>query len=136
MLIEMANYTSWASPFAHAILERRPNIAEEIAGLLRTPTGTTLHGDAPAVVQSALTFVERKKFAPPPVMTALLDRVRVTPWKDTREMHLLLDTLVALGPAAAVARPLLKEMADRVGDRDYYFHKRIEEVRDKLRPPR
>jgi hypothetical protein len=134
-LIGLANYTSWASPFAHAILERRPNIAEEIAALLRTPTRNTLHGDAPAVVQSALTFVERKRFAPPPVMTALLDRIRVTPWKETREMHLLLDTLVALGSAAAEARPLLKEMAEKVGDRDYYFHKRIEEVREKLRPP-
>jgi hypothetical protein len=135
-LIAMADFGSWASPFALVILERRPNIAEEIAALLRTPPRNTLHGEAPAAVQSALTFIERKKFAPPPVMAALLDRIRAIPWQETREMHLLLDALVALGPAAVEARPLLKEMADRVGDRNYYFHKRIEEVRERLRPLR
>lgn len=134
-LVAMASRSTWASPFAQAILERRPHIAEEIAVLLRTPLSNSFRADPPAPLQAALDFVSMKKFAPPVVMAALLERLRTVSPRETRYMHSLLDTLAYLGPLAAEARPILKELADRVGERDYYFHKRIVDVREMLRLP-
>jgi hypothetical protein len=134
-LVAMASRSTWASPFAQTILEHRPHIAEEIAALLRTPVPNSLYAETPVPLQAALDFVGSRKFAPPVVMTALVERLRTVPPRETRFMNALLDTFAYLGPLAAEARPILKELADRVGERHYYFHKRIVDVREMLRPP-
>jgi hypothetical protein len=38
----------------------------------------------------------------------------------------LLDTLYYIGHAAAGARPLLQQIAEKIGDSDYYLRKRVE----------
>ncbi|HZK80554.1 MAG TPA: hypothetical protein VFC46_05785 [Humisphaera sp.] len=45
----------------------------------------------------------------------------------------MLDTLYCIGPAAAPARPMLLEIARKIGDSDYYLRKRVEQVRDLIR---
>ena len=56
-------------------------------------------------------------------------------WQEQRWLHSLLDTLYYLGPAAAPARPMLADIAQRIGNSDYYLRKRVEQVRDLIKPP-
>jgi len=116
---------TWAAPFAHAILLRQPNIVQETASRLRSAD--------PTRSRAAKCLVDRQRLNDPAIVAAVIDRVRDAPLTESA-LGPLLDTLYFIGPAAAEARPLLRELAQRVGGSDYYFRKRIEQVRDLLKP--
>ena len=66
----------------------------------------------------------------PAIVAAVVELLRhasLAP-NDQRALHTLLDTLYYIGNAAAGARPLLKQIAEKIGDSDYYLRKRVEQV--------
>jgi hypothetical protein len=124
-LLRFADERSWAAPFAHDILLKRPNIAHEVAFMLRSGNAVRY--------RAAKSLVDRNRLSDPEIVEAVIGLVRAAPRTETA-LGPLLDTLYYIGPAVAAARPLLQEIADAVGERDYYLHKRILQVRDLIEP--
>ncbi len=122
-LIAVSDDRSWASPFAHDLLLRRPNIGEEVAAMLRSRD--------PVQFRAGKSLVDCRKVTHPAIVSAVIDLLKAAPLTEPA-LNPLLDTLYYLGSAAADARPILKDIAQRVGERNYYLHKRIVDIHDSL----
>jgi len=87
----------------------------------------------PIQFRAAKNIVDRTRISNPAIVAAVIDLVKSAPLTEPA-LYPLLDTLYYLGASAAEARPLLKEIAARVGERNYYLHKRILDIHKLLSP--
>ena len=125
LLIEMADRANRGSEFAIEVLNRRPHIAEEIAALILS--------DNPVKFRAGLSLASHRNPVEAVVMEAMIARMRAS-YRQEQTLQSLLTVLSGLGPAASAARPALQEIAAKIGHRNYYLHKRVEQVRDLVRP--
>ena len=122
-LLSHARRGDWAMPFAYEQLKNRADFTPVVVSLLGS-------GD-PARREIGISLVQHGRLTDPEIVQAvieLLTHASLNP-QDQRWLHTLLDTLYYIGNAAAGARPLLLEIAQKIGDSDYYLRKRVEEVR-------
>jgi hypothetical protein len=128
-LIARTGRPDHAAPYAQEALMSRPDLPDLLADLLRSPLRSRLAAGLALAGRADLPETAR-----PVAIAGLIARLRAIE-SDEQATHALLDVLYRFGPAAAEARPLLKEMADRVEARDYYLAQRLLNVRDLLKPP-
>jgi hypothetical protein len=124
-LLAGAESSNWASPFATEWLAKRPHIVEEITQLILSP--------APSKRQVGLDLAARRNPCELRLIAAILLRLRSFPLPE-QELHSLLNTILAIGNTAPEVRSVLEELADKIGNRDYYLRVRVEQVCSLLFP--
>ncbi len=118
-LVRHADWRTWAAPFAHAVLARRPDLERVVLDLVNSPV--------PSRHSAGLSIICALKLASPGILSLLDRRLKSAP-RTERALDPLLNTVVSLGLAARSLRPTLRGLRKQVGDRDYYLGRRLEQV--------
>lgn len=119
---------TFAQPFALEILARRTDLQATVLGWLRDTSIERRRAGATAIGALAL--------ATPPVLGVLEDRLERSDVDDPSSLHVLLDLVMRLGPAAAALADTLHRVSARIGEGDYYLRERVLQVERRVRGPR
>jgi hypothetical protein len=126
-LLSHANRGDWAFPFAYEQLKLRLDFKRVIVNLLASNDIAERDRGILIVQYGRLNEPEIVK-----VVIGLLEQASLDQ-EGQAWLAMLLDTLYYIGPAAADARPMLLEIARKIGDRNYYLRKRVEQVRELIK---
>jgi hypothetical protein len=107
------------------VLSRRPDFEAETVALVRSD-------DLDRRALGA-TIVSALGLATPSVSNALERWIDRASDAEPSDMHLLLHTIGCLGRSASSLIPALDRLAERLGNADYYLHKRIVDLANRHR---